>query len=86
MKFVGNFYKSSLNIVMAEEAKLEWFEEWTGIEEESQKRAFNQRFHRRMVEKVDEEHAGQRGLLSYFAKLPRCKMYLYNDEVGEGGD
>lgn len=27
MKFVGNFYKSSLNIVMAEEAKLEWFEE-----------------------------------------------------------
>lgn len=74
MKFVGNFYKSSLNIVMAEEAKLEWFEEWIRIEEESQKRAFNQCFHRKMVEKVDEEHEGQRGLLNYFAKLPRCKI------------
>lgn len=30
MKFIGNLYKSSFNIVMVEEAKMEWFEEEEG--------------------------------------------------------
>jgi len=30
MKFIGNLYKSSLNIVMVEESRLEWFEEEKG--------------------------------------------------------
>lgn len=45
MEFIGNLYNNTLNIVMGQEAKLEWFEERIGVGGEDGKKVLNQGLH-----------------------------------------
>ena len=85
VEFIGNLYKTSLNIVMVQEAKLERLEEWIVMGGEKQKRVLNQGLYLIILKDSQEncleyeEHENQRRVLSYFkaiffGKLPWYKL------------